>query len=135
MNRLTPAWAVASILLIAPSWSTARVLAWLPAPAPALQITVVAFVSEIVLAKSETDESSMLWTIGVPPRDLMSGICDSLRMMEWTVWPSDARRRVMWRATLPEPPKMRVDVDGAMVVCLGNLFVSLGSESRLRISL
>ena len=48
----------------------------------------------------------MLWTMGVPPSDWMSGIWDGLRITEWTVQFLEESWRVMWRATLPLPPRM-----------------------------
>lgn len=81
MNLFTPAAAVASMALIAPSLSTDLVRAGFPPPAPAAQMTVVAFVDLIVCAKSCADESSILCTMGLPPRDSISGLWALLRMM------------------------------------------------------
>jgi len=71
---------------IAPSRSTARVRSALPPPAPALQMMAVAEVALMVAAMASTEESSMLWTMGVPPRSAMEAFCSGLRMMLWTVW-------------------------------------------------
>lgn len=47
--------------------------------------------------------------MGFAPRDVREGDWSALRIKEWTVWEcSVVRRRVSWRATLPEPPIMRV---------------------------
>jgi len=119
MNRFTPAAAVASMALIAPSLSTVLVRSGFPPPAPAAQRTVVAFVDLMVWVKSATEESSMDWTLGLPPRDLMSRPWELLRMMLWTVcFSSEARRWVMCWATLPLPPKMRVFADILLMLAL-----------------
>lgn len=87
---VTPALAVASMDLMAPSLSTAFVLSGLPPPAPAAQITVLGFVCLMVETKSSTVESSMLWTMGLPPRDWMSdfwsGFLYSFIRSQGTLW-------------------------------------------------
>ncbi|KAH9819905.1 hypothetical protein Tdes44962_MAKER00894 [Teratosphaeria destructans] len=79
-KRVTPAWAVASNALMAPSWSTVLVRSGFPAPAPADQMTAVTWFSRMVWARSSTELDSMDCTMGLPPRPSMAGIWSGLRM-------------------------------------------------------
>jgi len=82
MYRKTPAEAHASMDFMAPLRSTVSVREGSPPPAPADQITTSGETILIVMANSETEESSMDWTMGVAPRDWREDNWVGERMME-----------------------------------------------------